>query len=120
MEHKSPLTDDDTSGKHPSLVTRVSVFGVSLLVLTLTPITTIYLFHPDGAYLGLTGIPELAKIAGSLVVMQIEPFFISLAAIAYAVFNRSVISRVIIVVTALLANTWIGYCWMLVRNEGGI
>ncbi|ELP34617.1 hypothetical protein RBSWK_01449 [Rhodopirellula baltica SWK14] len=107
-------------GKRLSLMTRVTMFGALLLVLTLTPVTTIYLFHPDGAYLGITDALEFAKVAASLVLMQIEPYLIALAAITYAVFNRSVKSRFGIIGIVLLANALVGYFWMLVRNEGGI
>lgn len=120
METNSRLADGDIVDRRSSLAIRVSAFFASLIVLALTPITTIYLFHPDGAYLRINGVLEFSKIACTLMLMQIEPLLFALAAIAYAVFNRNLNSRGIIVVIALCANALIGFFWMVVRNEGGI
>lgn len=120
MKKVSRLEDDGLVDKRSSLAIRVSAFCALLIVLALTPITAIYLFHPDGAHLRINGVVDFSKMVCTLMLMQIEPLLVALATIAYAVFDRNLSSRCIIVAIALCANALIGFFWIVVRNEGGI
>jgi hypothetical protein len=97
---------------------KLSGIAVTLSVMTvlvLSPLMTLWLFHPDGR---LIGVPPHLRYMVDLELSQLEPLLISSAALWYSLVYRGVQSRLLVVIAIMAIHMFVAFWLISIRGEG--